>query len=388
MKHLRWIALIWLLLSLWLFLRPTESRHQPLLAWSEIQPALSYDGKILAFEVGEKARKSAKPVAFSKYSHDRREIAILDRNSGEMRFLSRDQASCRQPQLSGDGQSIVFTTMDPRHHLVSVYVAEMETLTPNQIHTPWRAGGHGSQLAPTVASRSDRISFITFKPVGDPSEWRPTVALGRLSEPKAETPYTELPWTEPNGRIALSPDGSRVAWEDRTPAENQVEIRLMTATSSNEPKVLVEGGAEPTLSTNSCVYVSQDSSGVYQLSIYDFETGEHSQLTFGNDDSFEPSLSADGSYLAFTSYASDLVEGDQNDHSDIFLYHLEERQFRLVSFGGDGPSFKPALSGDGSTVAFASRATNLDPDFDQPGQIYLWERGWERCRGVSLSPKS
>jgi len=39
-----------------------------------------------------------------------------------------------------------------------------------------------------------------------------------------------------------------------------------------------------------------------------------------NDNSSSPALSADGRYVAFTSLASNLVEGDTNDRGDIFVH--------------------------------------------------------------------
>jgi Tol biopolymer transport system component len=77
-----------------------------------------------------------------------------------------------------------------------------------------------------------------------------------------------------------------------------------------------------------------------------------------------PSLSADGRYAAFESLATNLVPGDTNGVSDIFVRDLVLGTTTRVSVdpaGGeaDGPSLRPALSADGSCVAFHSRATNL-----------------------------
>jgi WD40-like Beta Propeller Repeat len=44
-----------------------------------------------------------------------------------------------------------------------------------------------------------------------------------------------------------------------------------------------------------------------------------------NDDSYDPSISADGRYVAFYSYASDLVPGDGNYAFDVFVLALSRR---------------------------------------------------------------
>ncbi|MEV6238133.1 hypothetical protein [Lentzea sp. NPDC051838] len=91
-------------------------------------------------------------------------------------------------------------------------------------------------------------------------------------------------------------------------------------------------------------------------------------LTRGNGDSTTPIISADGRYVAFPSLASNLVRGDRNDVSDMFVKDLRTGVVRSASLGGDGPSFDPpALSADGRFVAFVSSASNLVPG-DTNGQ--------------------
>ena len=83
-------------------------------------------------------------------------------------------------------------------------------------------------------------------------------------------------------------------------------------------------------------------------------------LTRGNGDSTTPVISADGRYVAFPSLASNLVRGDRNGVSDVFVKDLCTGVVRSASHGGDGPSFDPpALSADGRFVAFVSSAANL-----------------------------
>jgi Tol biopolymer transport system component len=83
-------------------------------------------------------------------------------------------------------------------------------------------------------------------------------------------------------------------------------------------------------------------------------------LTRGHGDSSTPVISADGRYVAFPSLASNLVHGDRNGVSDVFVKDLRTGVVRSASRGGDGPSFDPpALSADGRFVAFVSSATNL-----------------------------
>jgi hypothetical protein len=58
--------------------------------------------------------------------------------------------------------------------------------------------------------------------------------------------------------------------------------------------------------------------------------------TEGNHYSFDPSISADGRYVAFYSYASNLVSGDTNNALDIFVYDTVANTTRIVSVATDG----------------------------------------------------
>lgn len=84
----------------------------------------------------------------------------------------------------------------------------------------------------------------------------------------------------------------------------------------------------------------------------------------GDDGSYDPAISGDASVVAYDSDASNLVAADSNDEADIFLSDIETGVTSRVSVtsGGqqsDGSSFAAALSDDGSTIAYYSLATNL-----------------------------
>ena len=84
----------------------------------------------------------------------------------------------------------------------------------------------------------------------------------------------------------------------------------------------------------------------------------------GSGNSFPVGISTNGRYALFESAASDLVPGDTNGVSDIFVRDLVADTTTLVSVstnGGsaDGISRSATLSADGRFVAFVSAADNL-----------------------------
>jgi hypothetical protein len=83
-----------------------------------------------------------------------------------------------------------------------------------------------------------------------------------------------------------------------------------------------------------------------------------------NDTSYGPSISEDGRYVAFWSNASNLVGGDVNHVRDIFVRDTVANTTTLISIASDGTqgnmdSESPSISADGRYVAFKSWATNL-----------------------------
>jgi Tol biopolymer transport system component len=91
--------------------------------------------------------------------------------------------------------------------------------------------------------------------------------------------------------------------------------------------------------------------------------------TQGNHDSWMPSISANGRYVAFHSWANNLVPGDTNTQPsyDVFVRDTllgTTTRVNLTPAGGeaDGSSTTASISADGSLVYFESTATNLYPN--------------------------
>lgn len=100
----------------------------------------------------------------------------------------------------------------------------------------------------------------------------------------------------------------------------------------------------------------------------------------GNGHSGSPAISPDGRYIAFYSEASNLVAGDTNGTRDVFVYdrYAEAAQRVSVGAGGvqaDGLSTYPSISYNGQKVVFTSDATNLlGPGGDPNGQRDVFVR--------------
>jgi Tol biopolymer transport system component len=91
-----------------------------------------------------------------------------------------------------------------------------------------------------------------------------------------------------------------------------------------------------------------------------------------------PRISQDGRYVVFVSMSEDLVDDDDQGHQDIFRWdRLTGTTVRVStnSIGGDpdGNSYDPSVSADGGVVAYTSAATNIDQDDDNGvNDVFVW----------------
>ncbi len=142
--------------------------------------------------------------------------------------------------------------------------------------------------------------------------------------------------------------------------------------------------------------------------IYDRTTGENTMVshipgaptTSADSNSYDPTISADGRFVTFTSSASNLVAGQTNGggFSNIFCWDRVNDTITLVSHKSgnalttsDGGPFNSVVSDDGSFVAFLSNSSNLVAGQSQSArryQIFLWERSTNQTVLVSHNATS
>jgi Tol biopolymer transport system component len=143
--------------------------------------------------------------------------------------------------------------------------------------------------------------------------------------------------------------------------------------------------------------VSQDTNRAGDIFVRDRTTGTTERVSLstagiqGNGRSFSVALSADGRYLAFVSEADNLVPGDTNHARDVFVRDQAWGTTERVSLAasgqqGNGASILPSISADGRYVAFTSYADNLVPgDINERGDVFVRDRTAGTTERVSLS---
>jgi Tol biopolymer transport system component len=131
--------------------------------------------------------------------------------------------------------------------------------------------------------------------------------------------------------------------------------------------------------------------------VHDQDSGETMRVSVAsNGDQAEKgggdaSISADGGYIGFGSESPDLVDGDTNESRDVFLHDLQTGETTRISVASDGTqgdnsSWNPTLSADGRFVAFGSRASNLVVgDGNNSDDVFIHDRVTGETTLVSLS---
>lgn len=149
--------------------------------------------------------------------------------------------------------------------------------------------------------------------------------------------------------------------------------------------------------SNSSNLVSGDVNATEDIFVRDMTTNQTIRVSVSNDGvqgnggSADPAMSADGRYVTFSSYSSNLVVGDTNGVSDVFVRDVTTDKTVRVSLSshgeqGDLRSFSPAISANGRYVVFASFASNLVPgDLNGVDDIFMRDMTTGETTHISVS---
>src|SRR5262245_9453777 len=186
--------------------------------------------------------------------------------------------------------------------------------------------------------------------------------------------------------VAISGNGRFVAWgvDEFCTLEGDfttTSLVLFDRDAKTRTKIAGEfderfGSIQFSADSKSLVFEAK-ASGSPEIWVYDIPSKQSTQVGKGASFGSSPSISADGSIIAFASDAIGI--NDTNDVADIFVYRRATGQTELVSKStagaiGNAPSGESYVSGDGRYVAYSSDASNLVAgDTNQATDIFMFE---------------
>ena len=144
---------------------------------------------------------------------------------------------------------------------------------------------------------------------------------------------------------------------------------------SDSPLSISSDGRYVAFNSDASNLIANDTNSVTDVFAHDNQTGVTERVSIASDGtqadstSFTPSISANGQFVAFASHAANLVGGDTNNKTDVFVRDRIGNTTTRVSVNSsgeqaDGGGDSPAISGDGRFVVFLSNSHNLAPGTD------------------------
>lgn len=173
-------------------------------------------------------------------------------------------------------------------------------------------------------------------------------------------------------------------------------VEMGAGASASQPSISASGN-RIAFSSNAYSIAYGDTNGFRDIFVCDKTAGTYLCVSRGslgtqaNNYSESPSISADGRYVAFVSYATNLVSTNGIVGPAIYVHELNQSITSVISINSsgspaNGPCYSPQVSGDGRFVVFMSNATNLvDGDTNAASDIFVRDTRLGTTTLVSVS---
>ncbi len=398
-----------------------------------LRPSLDEDGSHVGFDTSSTNLSAADTDTTD-------DVYVFNRATETLTLVSRangaagakGNASSKGPSLTADGNEVAFssdaTNLDPDDpageaaaHVTDVYVRKISTnATELTSRATGASGASANKVAQSATISADGTQVVFLSPADNlsPDQPDPTNAQNQAYLRDRATDTTSLesradgaagPIADANLDLAeISSDGTALAFASRAtnldPADTDsvldvflrdmgagqtelasqspVEPPVNANGESRDPAISADGryvafssfgtNIDPAATDNrSDVFVRDTQTGVTVLASREGESGPE-----GDDGSVHPSISADGRYVAFESEAENLVATDGDGQPDVYVRDLVANTTTLVSVHNDGSNVggfpaEPSISGDGTRIAFDVDISYRGGDDNGLNDIYV-----------------
>ena len=326
-------------------------------------PSISADGRFVAFYSGA-SNLIASDTNFST------DIFVRDRQSGTTERVSvatggaQAEASSSFPSISADGRFVAFhsgaanLTVGDSNLRTDIFVRDRQSASTDLVSVATGgAQGNSNSNLPAISADGRFIVFVsgaTNLVTGDAN------GINDVFVRDCQSGTTERASVATGGA-----EGNASSYESSISADGRFAVFYSDATN------LVTG----------------DTNGTNDVFVRDLQSGTTERASVatggaqGNGASFESTISADGRFVTFYSEAWNLVTGDTNGDQDIFVRDRQEGTTERVSLDtggtqGNSASAFPSISADGRFVTFDSYATNLVAgDMNTFQDVFVRDRG-------------
>ncbi|MBI1919481.1 MAG: PD40 domain-containing protein [Geobacter sp.] len=327
-------------------------------------PAISSDGRFVAFA-------SLASNLVPNDTNNAEDVFVHDRTTGITERVSLSNSGAEgagvsySPAVSGDGRFVAFVSsaanlvLGDTNGLEDVFVRDRSTGTTERVSVTSSGGqSNGKSLNPAISPDG---RFVVFSSAGSLAGGALPVTNIYLRDRASGTTelvshmtgfgfsYSNIAAISVDGRyVAFDSSGMVIAHSMRKPYNVFVHDR---ATGSDEAisidwNGVLQGGSAPAISADgryvafqsTGALLPEDVNGLSDVYQFDRQTRRMERIStncagaLGNGNSQRPAIAADGWLVAFDSLASNLVSGDSNGVSDIFV---SDRRALVADAGPD-----------------------------------------------------
>lgn len=330
------------------------------------KPSTSADGRYVAFV-------SMADNLVADDTGGNTNVYVHDRQTGQTTLISRATNTTpaglsNSPSISADGRYVAFESVaanlvdDDANGTTDIFVYDrvMDRMTLVTRHSDGTQANSWS-IHPAISGNGQLVTFVS---TADNLVDEEAICCMQVYLHNLQTGETSLVSQNAKGKPG---------YDDST----------YPALSADGRYVVFESGA-----TNLVDERDENGGGVMgsDVFVYDIQTTElsrisrHTDGTQGDNASVLPNISADGQFVSFQSFATNLIDQDLNGVADIFVHDRKTGETTLVSRHSDGTiadswSSSNTISGDGRFVVFESWASNLvDDDQNEAVDIFSHDR--------------
>ena len=387
--------------------------------------SLSADGRYVAF-----SSKTTNLIA--DHNNNKRDIFVKDRRTGFIERVSisssGDQGSSdsNNPSISDDGRFVVFESFSAfisadTNAKIDIYLHDRLNHITQIISKNGATESNGHSIRASISATG---RYVVFKSEADnlvsgDSNNKTDVFIKDLITDSIERVSVASDGSEANGAVnmsvTVSADGRYVAFRSTSTSLSSVDLNgkpniflrdrtahKTTCISIPYDGTLIDGYTyNPTISDDGSVIafearatnlVPNDTNGYNDIFVYSLATQQIKRVTDNSNDkdSYGTSMSADGRFISYRSGATGIVTDDSNGEYDAFIYDTKNNTTVRVNLNNSGEeatggtTYSPAISADGSTVGYLSNAKNLvKGDNNNRGDIFVSDNPFKKS---NISP--
>jgi hypothetical protein len=352
------------------------------------------------------------------------DVFVHDVKTGATTCVSVDSAGAEAnsfsigPSISTNGRFVAFRSLATNlvpgdtNGALDVFVHDVKTGATSRVSVD-SAGGqaNGDSLNPSISGNGRFVAFASIATNLVPADTNGVldvfvhdVKTGTTTRVSVDSAGAQAdsssfePSISGNGRfVAFRSEAANLVPGDTNDA---LDVFVHDVKAGTTTRVSVEStgrqangdSADPSISGNgrfvafeslATNLVPGDTNGGIDVFVHDVRTGSTTRVSVdsggeeADSDNANPSVSGNGRFVAFDSFATNLVPGDTNDADDAFVHDVKVGATARVSVDSAGAqanagSLTPSISGNGRFVAFLSLAGNLVPgDTNGTADIYL-----------------